>query len=101
MAKLNTCGYDETSLEVINSYLKNHAATTKVGSSYSELLNMIYGVPQGPVLGLFLFIVYICDLFIVNKDVKFSSYADDTTLFITSKSFEQIIPELESILSDI
>ena len=39
-------------------------------------------------------IIYICD-------VNFSGYADDTTLFITGMSFEQIIPELESILSDI
>ena len=38
---------------------------------------------------------------IVNKDVNFSSYADDTTPFITGMSFEQIIPKLESILSDI
>ena len=45
--------------------------------------------------------MYICELFVVNKDVNFSSYADDTTPFITGMSFGQIIPELESILSDI
>ena len=33
--------------------------------------------------------------------VNFSSYADDTTPFIIDMSFEQIIPELEIILSDI
>ena len=75
--------------------------TTKVGPLFSELLNIIYGVPQGSILGPLLFIIYICDLFIVNKDVNFSSYADDTTPFITGMSFEQIIPELEIILSDI
>ena len=68
---------------------------TKVGSSFSELLNIIYGVPQGSILGSFPFlismIIYICD-------VTFSSYADDTTPFITGMNFEQIIPELESIL---
>ena len=68
---------------------------TKVGSSFSELLNIIYGVPQGSILGPFPFlismIIYICD-------VTFSSYADDTTPFITGMNFEQIIPELENIL---
>ena len=86
---------------MIISYLKNRTQTTKVGSSFSELLNIIYGVPQGSILGPLLFVMYICDLFIVNKEVNFSSYADDTNPFITLMSFEQIIPKLESILSDI
>ena len=101
IAKLNAYGFDETSLKVIISYLKNRTQTTKVGASFSELLNIIYGVPQGSILGPLLFIIYIFDLFIVNKDVNFSSYGDDTTPFITGMSFGQIIPELASILSDI
>ena len=96
ITKLNDYGFDETSLKVIISYLKNRTQTTKVGASFSELLNIIYGVPQGSILGPLLFIIYICDLFIVNKDVNFSSYADDITPFITGMSFGQIIPELES-----
>ena len=85
------------------SYLKNRTQTTKVGSTFSELLNIIYCVPQGSIFGPLLFIIYIyiCDLFLVNKDVNFPSYADGTTPFITGMSFEQIIPELESFLSDI
>ena len=100
IAKINAYGFDETSLKVIISYLKNRTQTTKVGSSFRELLHiLIYGVPQGSILGPLLLIIYICDLFIVNKGVSFSSYADDTNPFITSMSFEQIIPKLESILS--
>ena len=101
IAKLNAYGSDEISLKVVISYLKNRTQTTKVGASFSELLNIIYGVPKGSILGPLRFIIYICDLFIVNKDVNFSSYADDTTPFIIGMSFGQIIPELESILSDI
>ena len=37
------------------------------------------------------------DFFIVNKEVNFSSYANDTTLFVTGMSFEKIIPEIENI----
>ena len=68
---------------------------------FTELLNIIYGVPQGSILGPLLFIIYICNLFFVNKDVNFSGYTDDTTPFITGMSFEKIIPELETILLDI
>ena len=67
---------------------------------FSELLSIIYGVSQGSIIGPLLSIIYICDLFIVNKGVNFSSYADNTTPFITGMSFEQIILELDSILTD-
>ena len=100
MAKLNTQGPDETSLIMIISYLKSRAQTNKVGSLFSELLNIIYGVSQGSIIGPLLSIIYICDLFIVNKGVTFSSYADNTTPFITGMSFEQIILELDSISTD-
>ena len=100
IAKQIAQGSDETSLIVIVSYLKSRAQTNKVGSLFSELLNIIYGVSQGAIIGPLLCIIYICDLFIVNKGVNFSSYADNTTPFITGMSFEQIIIELDSILTD-
>ena len=46
IAKLKAYGFDETPLKIINSYLKNRTQTTKVGSSFSELLNIIYDIPQ-------------------------------------------------------
>ena len=67
VVKLHAYGFDESSLKVIISYLKNRTQTTKVGSSFSELLDIIYDVPQGSILGPLLFIIYICDLFIVNS----------------------------------
>ena len=84
---------------MIISYLRNRTLTANVGSSFSELLSIIHGLPQGSILGPILFIIYICDLFIVNKDVNFSNYAGDTFPFITGMSFEQIVYELENILS--
>ena len=74
IAKLHAYGFDESSLQVTISYLKNRTQTTKVGLSFSELLNIIFGVPQGSVIDPLLFIIYICDLFIVNKDIKYTIF---------------------------
>ena len=47
VAKLHAYGFDESLLKVIISYLKNRTQTTKVGLSFSDLFNIMYGVPQG------------------------------------------------------
>ena len=44
IAKINVYGYDEASLKVIISFLKNRTQTTKEGSVFSEFLNIIYMV---------------------------------------------------------
>ena len=49
-------------LRVINAYLSNTAQVTKVSSFYSEILDLIFVVPQGPILGSLLFSVNIIDL---------------------------------------
>ena len=53
----------------------------------------------------FLVLFYLLYIFVIFllliKTSIFSSYANDTTPFITGMSFEQIIPKLESILLDI
>ena len=48
----------------------------------------------------FIWYIYLWSFF-VNKNVNFYNYADDTILFTTVMSFEQLIPELENILWDI
>ena len=51
---------------------------------------MKYGVPQGSVLGLLLFILIISDL---HKNVEFSTvhhFADDTNMLLVEKSLKKL-----------
>ena len=45
IARLNPYGFDQNALDVIHSYLFGKSQKTNVGSSFSDLLHIFYGVP--------------------------------------------------------
>ena len=58
IAKLHAFGFDYKSLRVMYSYLNNRVQVIKVGSYYSEILDIIIGVHQGSILGPLLFKIH-------------------------------------------
>ena len=52
---------------------------TKINQSFSWK-DIIFGVPQGPVLAPILFNTFIADLFVVIDGIDFASYAGDNTI---------------------
>ena len=64
-------------------------------------MSILFGVLQGSFLGPLLFIIYICDLFILNDHLEFGSYADDTTPFVYGENFDEILGELEKHMARI
>ena len=82
IAKLHALSFDLKSLKVIHAYLSHRIQVTKVGSSHSEILQIIYGVLQCSILGPLLFNANLID-FLPAKHHKsdFSNYANDTTFF--------------------
>ena len=68
---------------------------TKIGSTFREYLNILFAVPQKSIVGPLLFLIFTGDLFYLNYDLDFASYADDTTLHICGQDFSSIINVLE------
>ena len=95
IAKLSAYGLDNNAVSYFYSYLHNRQQRTKISSQYSEYENVLTGVPQGSILGPFLFNVYICDLFFEIDYIDFTGYADDNTPYTSSSNLDDVISSLK------
>ena len=76
--KIRSFGITGTLFKWFEAYLSNRCQYVRVNNSYSELLPVLSGVPQGSILGPLFFVLYINDL---PNCLLFSSafiYANDT-----------------------
>ena len=95
LAKRDAYGFSIAALRLIHSYLTNRWLRTKINMSYSSWEDIIFGVPQGSILGTLLFNIFLCDLFFIMKETDFSSDADDNTPYRTADTIEEVIKLLE------
>ena len=95
LAKLHAYGFSIAALRLIHSYLTNRKQRTKVNLSYSPWDEILFGVPQGSILGPLLFNIFLCDLFFIMNETDFASYADDNTPYRTANTIDEVIQSLE------
>jgi hypothetical protein len=98
-------GITSTALSWVKSYLFNRNFYVSIDGATSSVHKLLYGVPQGSVLGPLLFIMYTTPLSTVisNSSANHHLYADDTQLFIsfTATDFSHNISLLETSISNV
>ena len=81
---LDDYGISGTALQWLQSYLTNRTYCVKIGDTMSSVMELLFGVPQGSLLGPILFILYTKFLQNIAKryGLDIQLYADDSQLYI-------------------
>ena len=90
LAKLGHYGMCGIANEWCKSYLFDRKQFVSINGYISNKTSIKYGVPQGSVLGLLLFLIYVSDLNHAIKFCKVHHFADDTNLAHFNKSVNKL-----------
>ena len=96
IAKLHAHGFSLNALRLVHSYLTNRKQRTKINNKYSSREEILFGVPQGSILGPLLFNIFLCELFFIMNETEFASYADDNTPYTSGQDIDNVIRTIEN-----
>ena len=91
IAKLHSDGIKKGSMNLLFSYLKNRKQRVRLHNTYSEWIDILFGVSQGSILGTLLFNIFLCDLFSFIHDIPMANHADNNTLYCTGLKISDVL----------
>ena len=99
-------GVDDSALAWIQSFLSNRMQTVRIEDAFSDSLSVLFGVPQGSVLGPFLFTVYVRSQQEVFRNCRFksSSFADDSNgrkSFAITFQYDNLTNQINNCLKEV
>ena len=99
--KLEFYGVRGLALNWFQSYLTDRKQYVLYNNVQSQTLGITCGVPQGSILGPLLFLIYVNDIANCLTHSKLISFADDTTVFLSSKCINDLYKNMNSDLDDL
>ena len=99
IAKLNAYGFLLSALKLISNYLTDRKERTKINNLYNSWEDILFGVPQGSILGPIFLNIFLSDLFLVIDDIDLADMPMITPF--SDDSIDDVILSLEDSAKEV